>query len=60
MSFTSTIDITKPETGTATSQSVRDNFAAAKSEIEALANDPVINDSLRILSDDARPQLCLS
>lgn len=53
MSFTSTIDITKPETGTATTQSVRDNFVAAKAEIEALANDPIVNDSLRILSDDA-------
>ena len=32
----STIDITKPTSGSPTTQSVRDNFAAAKSEIEAL------------------------
>lgn len=32
----SNIDSTKPTTGTATTQSVRDNFAFAKSEIEAL------------------------
>ena len=32
----SSIDSTKPETGNATTLSVRDNFAAAKSEIEAL------------------------
>lgn len=32
----SNIDITKPEAGTATTQSVRDNFSAAKTEIEAL------------------------
>ena len=32
----SNIDSTKPTTTTATTQSVRDNFAAAKSEIEAL------------------------
>lgn len=32
----SNIDITKPEAGSATTQSVRDNFSAAKTEIEAL------------------------
>jgi len=32
----SNIDITKPIAGTPTTQSVRDNFAAAKSEIESL------------------------
>jgi hypothetical protein len=32
----SSIDITKPEAGAATTQSVRDNFSAAKTEIEAL------------------------
>ncbi|MGI9309102.1 MAG: hypothetical protein ACR2P6_07560, partial [Gammaproteobacteria bacterium] len=32
----SSIDPTKPEAGTATTQSVRDNFSAAKTEIEAL------------------------
>lgn len=34
--MTSSIDITKPESGNATTQSVRDNFAAAKNEIEVL------------------------
>jgi hypothetical protein len=34
--MSSAIDATKPVTGTPTTQSVRDNFAAAKSEIEAL------------------------
>lgn len=34
--MTSNIDPTKPETGLATTQSVRDNFQAAKTEIEAL------------------------
>jgi hypothetical protein len=38
----SNIDITKPVTGNATTQSVRDNFSAAKTEIEALQNaDPL-------------------
>lgn len=32
----SNIDATKPVAGTPTTQSVRDNFSAAKSEIEAL------------------------
>lgn len=32
----SSIDITKPVAGSATTQSVRDNFAAAKNEIQAL------------------------
>lgn len=32
----SNIDATKPTSGTATTQSVRDNFLAAKNEIEAL------------------------
>jgi len=35
----SSIDITKPVQGAATTQSVRDNFAAAKTEIEALQSD---------------------
>ncbi len=34
--MTSNIDITKPTSGNATTQSVRDNFAAAKNEIEVL------------------------
>lgn len=34
--MTSAIDSSKPITGTPTTQSVRDNFAAAKSEIETL------------------------
>lgn len=34
--MTSLIDATKPIAGTPTTQSVRDNFAAAKSEIEAM------------------------
>lgn len=34
--MTSAIDATKPVTGNPTTQSVRDNFAAAKSEIEAI------------------------
>ena len=34
--MTSAIDSSKPITGSPTTQSVRDNFAAAKSEIEAL------------------------
>lgn len=34
--MTSAIDITKPVTGSPTTQSVRDNFTTAKSEIEAL------------------------
>ena len=34
--MTSAIDATKPVEGAATTQSVRDNFAAAKAEIEAL------------------------
>jgi microcystin-dependent protein len=34
--MTSQIDSTKPTTGTATTQSMRDNFAFAKAEIEAL------------------------
>lgn len=35
----SSIDITKPITGNPTTQSVRDNFSAAKTEIEALQTD---------------------
>ena len=34
--MSSNIDATKPAAGAATTQSVRDNFAAAKAEIEAL------------------------
>ncbi len=37
--MSSAIDISKPTAGTPTTQSVRDNFAAAKSEIEQLQND---------------------
>jgi hypothetical protein len=37
----SSIDITKPASGTATTQSVRDNFSAAKTEIEALQSGKV-------------------
>lgn len=35
----SAIDVTKPVSGSPTTQSVRDNFTAAKSEIEALQTD---------------------
>ena len=48
----SNIDITKPSTGAATTQSVRDNFQAAKEEIEALQDNPVIGDSLTITDTD--------
>jgi hypothetical protein len=41
----STIDITKPVFGNPTTQSVRDNFAAAKSEIEALQTEKAELDS---------------
>lgn len=38
----SSIDVTKPEEGAATTQSVRDNFAAAKAEIEELQDFSVL------------------
>lgn len=38
--MTSAIDTTKPTTGNPTTQSVRNNFAAAKAEIEALQAQP--------------------
>ena len=51
----STIDITKPEQGNATTQSVRDNFAAAKTEIEALQAD--LSNVAPDLVSDLTPQL---
>jgi hypothetical protein len=57
--MSSAIDATKPVTGTPTTQSVRDNFAAAKSEIEALQMAKV----LRIASTNevtAVEQLCVA
>jgi hypothetical protein len=51
--MSSAIDATKPVTGTPTTQSVRDNFAAAKAEIEALQSAKVwrvlsVNESISI------------
>lgn len=49
----SNIDSTKPTTGTATTQSVRDNFAFAKSEIEALQDGIATETTDRIAADAA-------
>jgi microcystin-dependent protein len=49
----SQIDNTKPTTGTATTQSVRDNFGFAKSEIEALEADIATETAERIAADAA-------
>jgi hypothetical protein len=54
----SNIDPTKPVTGTPTTVSVRDNFAFAKSEIEALQADKA--DAIDLadhMADDANPHL---
>lgn len=48
----SSIDVTKPASGAATTQSVRDNFVSAKSEIEALQTDPDFENSGTITNTD--------
>ena len=53
----SSIDATKPVTATPTTQSVRDNFSAAKTEIEALQIIPQNSQSTAytlVLSDQAK------
>lgn len=50
----SAIDITKPVEGNPTTQSVRDNFAAAKNEIEALQTS-VANLALQFWTPSATP-----
>jgi hypothetical protein len=54
--MSSNIDITKPVEGNATTQSVRDNFSHAKTEIEALQL-AVGNNSSSDLVSDLTPQL---
>jgi len=51
----SNIDITKPTSGTATTSSVRSNFSAAKTEIEALQANQVVAAGV-IISDGSGAQ----